>query len=101
MGSELQTYSRNQKLQLWSERVKACRESGLSVAEWCAANNISKFTYYDWQRKVFDSAKDATPTQFVEIKERPTSSRVVAIIHWKGYDIEITSVEALSRLLEC
>jgi hypothetical protein len=102
MGSELQTYSRNQKLQLWSERVKACRESGMTVAEWCAANNVNKFTYYDWQRRVFESAKEASgQTQFVELKERSAASGVVAVIHRRGYDIEITSMEALERLLEC
>jgi len=100
MGTELQVYSTNQKLQLWAERVKACRESGMSVADWCAANGLSKYTYYEWQRKVFAAAKaESGQTQFVEVRERTADTEVVARIHKTGYDIEIVSMDALIRLL--
>ena len=101
MGSELQVYTKQQKLQLWSERVKACRESGMSVADWCSANGISKYTYYEWQRKVFASANEAIQARFIELKEDTDNTSVVARIHRTGYNIEITSMEALMRLLTC
>ena len=102
MGTELQVYRTNQKLQLWAERVKACRESGMSVADWCAANNLSRYTYYDWQRKVFAAAKaESGQTQFVEVTDMAVNTEVVARIRKTGYDIEILSMDALIRLLKC
>ena len=38
------------KLAEWSERVQACRSSGLSVKEWCERNNVCSKTYYTWER---------------------------------------------------
>ena len=48
MGTELQVYAKNQKLQLWAERVRECRGSGKKVAEWCEEKGISRYTYYEW-----------------------------------------------------
>ena len=53
MGTELQIYKKSEKLQIWAARVRACRQSGKRVADWCEENGISKYTYYEWQRKVF------------------------------------------------
>ena len=36
MGTELQLYSKNERLQLWAEWVRKCRESGKTVADLCA-----------------------------------------------------------------
>ncbi|MBQ6148333.1 MAG: hypothetical protein IJI83_02160 [Oscillospiraceae bacterium] len=44
IGTELQVYKGNQKLQLGAERVRECRSSGMKVPEWCEANGISKYT---------------------------------------------------------
>lgn len=35
---------------IWQERIKACRASGMSIDLWCAANNISRKTYYRWEK---------------------------------------------------
>ena len=37
----------------WSQRVADCRNSGQSVAGWCAEHGIKPKTYYNWQKKVF------------------------------------------------
>ena len=34
----------------WSEKVQACRSSGLPVKEWCEQNNVCSKTYYTWER---------------------------------------------------
>ena len=102
MSTELQVYKNQQKLQMWAERVKACKSSGMKVDEWCAANNISKYTYYEWQRKVFDAARmESEQVRFVEIREGALSSDVIARIRKPGYDIEILSADALARILSC
>ena len=38
------------KLAEWSEKVQACRSSGLTVKEWCEQNHVCAKTYYTWER---------------------------------------------------
>lgn len=38
----------------WRERVVACRNSGLSVREWCQQEGISSKTYYRYERMILD-----------------------------------------------
>ena len=41
---------REMAIPIWQERIKACRASGMSIDLWCAANNISRKTYYRWEK---------------------------------------------------
>ena len=43
--------SQDVKMQQWAIMIKTCRESGLSVREWCRQNNISEQSYYYWLKK--------------------------------------------------
>ena len=36
----------------WAEQIQCCRESGLTVSEWCRENNINLKTYYYHLRKI-------------------------------------------------
>lgn len=36
----------------WTERIRQCRESGLTVTEWCRENSINPKTYYYHLRKL-------------------------------------------------
>ena len=40
------------RFQVWTERVRECHTSGMTVKAWCEQNNINQKTYYYWQRKV-------------------------------------------------
>jgi len=41
---------REMTIPIWEDRIKACRASGMSIDLWCAANNISRKTYYRWEK---------------------------------------------------
>ena len=45
MEKNLQAYNHNRKLVEWAQRVQSCRESGLSVRQWCDENGLSAKTY--------------------------------------------------------
>ena len=80
MGQNLQKYNSRQNLLAWSERIRACRESGMRVKEWCSANGIALSTYYSQQRKVFEAAKSAAEAEpqaaeFTEISLQEYASR--------------------------
>ena len=40
-------------LEVWKQRIMACRASRLSVREWCSQNAWSTSTYYRWEREAF------------------------------------------------
>ena len=101
MGTELQIYKKSEKLQIWAARVRKCRQSGKRVAEWCEENGISKYTYYEWQRKVFDAAKEAAEGPVFAEAVMRERQEVLARVKKNGYEIEIVSLEALKRLMEC
>lgn len=54
MGRELQMLNQQEKMEVWSKRISACRDRGQSVKNWCRDNNICEATFYKWQKKVFE-----------------------------------------------
>ena len=44
----------------WTERVRECRSSGLSVKAWCAGQGIKAATYYRWEHEVLTRADGGT-----------------------------------------
>ena len=44
----------------WSEMVRACRSSGLTVQQWCNSNGINIKTYYYRLRKVREALCEDT-----------------------------------------
>ena len=50
MCMDVRTMKHAAKLADWSEKVQACRSSGLTVRDWCEQNHICAKTYYTWER---------------------------------------------------
>lgn len=40
------------QMQQWSEMVRECQDSGMSVKSWCAAKEMSRNTYFYRQKRV-------------------------------------------------
>lgn len=89
MDNSLKALATNQLSQLWSERVKDCRSSGLSVKVWCSNNNVKVSTYYTWQKRLFKALTETveeaslaqSKTEFAEIPRehiQPISNQVPA-----------------------
>lgn len=68
MEESLQEQNASQRVRLWSERITACRSSGMSVRAWCKENGISEKTYYYWQRRIYQ--------QLVSTAEAPCFAEV-------------------------
>ena len=47
-----QTATRMIRLQSWAAQIHECRQSGLSVRQWCEGNGINIKTYYNRMTKV-------------------------------------------------
>ena len=99
MARELQTLNEQKKLALWAERVNACRSSGRIV---------KKQTYYRWQKRLFEMARQQQEGRFAEITpERVNRVDGIAVtVRVAGAEVDIRSgadaaiVETVLRVLK-
>jgi putative transposase len=108
---------RNQKRDLWEERITQCRKTGLSVKDWCQLNQISRSVFYYWQRRINNltsskkvQTQTAVPGTFIEIpiEHTPEQSGIeiqcndVTIRVEKSFDKEaLAKVVAVLREVSC
>lgn len=48
----IQELTQNEKYKFWYLKIKECKESDLSVQDFCERNNIKASTYYRYQQKI-------------------------------------------------
>ena len=108
MNSGLQVYNEQNKLAHWAQTVAQCRDSGLSVRQWCQEHGVNISSYYKWQRKVYAAAKAQQECRFVEVTPaQPVAVSSVAVtIRIAGAEAEIhngadaATVETVLRILK-
>ena len=88
MEKSLQAMTRQNNLAIWTERVQACRSSGLPVKTWCAENGIVPNTYFRWQKKVFDVAS-TEQGQFYEVPISVHKGKAVVSIEINGVTAQV------------
>lgn len=97
-------------INLWKQRIKNRKSSGLKVDDWCNQNHISRHTYYYWYRKLKDmEAEQKSVPVFAEVmedaKKQKNSSDISGInITWKEISITVTdpkSIKLAADLLRC
>ena len=101
MEKSLQTLNRQEKVAVWSERIAACRSSGISVRDWCEGNGISTASYYKWQKKLFCLAAQTAP-QFAEVCVAP-AAKISATVHLGNVSVDVHSgadAETTAMLLQ-
>ena len=96
MEQSLQVMSRQERLASWSEKIMACRNSGMSVRGWCQENGVAEKTYYYWQRRLFETLsqqqEEAAPA-FAEVTPpQPVRCGNVAVtVRMAGIEADIHS----------
>ena len=60
----------------WAERIRQCRESSLTVAEWCRENGINLKTYYYHLRKIRKEICEQIPVPVMTVPEMNSSVKV-------------------------
>lgn len=66
---ELQKTKHQLRLEEWKDRVQACRNSGMTIKNWCAEHGIREQTYYRWQKLVWEAG-----TQSITLACAPAQS---------------------------
>lgn len=112
MEQSLQVMSKQERLENWTARIAACRDSGMTVREWCRENGISEKTYYYWQRRLFDTLsqqRKAIQPAFAEItpsKMDHLDSGIAVTVRISGAEADIhtgadaATVETVLRILK-
>ena len=108
MSSALQVFNESNKVSEWAARITECRNSGLSVREWCEANHLCTQTYYRWQKRLFEMAQAQQEVRFAEVTPvRPVACANVAVtVRIAGAEVDIHSgadaatVETVLRVLK-
>ena len=108
MSSALQVFNENNKVSEWAARITECRNSGLSVREWCEVNHLRTQTYYRWQKRLFEIAQAQQEVQFADVTPvRPvTCGNVAVTVRIAGAEADIHSgadaatVEMVLRILK-
>ena len=112
MEQSLQVMSRQERLASWSEKIMACRNSGMSVRGWCQENGVAEKTYYYWQRRLFEALsrkqQEGVTPAFAEVTPAQSvrSGNVAVTIRMAGIEADIHSgadaatVEAVLRVLK-
>ena len=85
-----------------------CRDSGLSVRQWCQEHGVNISSYYKWQRKVYAAAKARQESRFVEVTPtQPVAVSGVAVtVRIAGAELGIhngadaATVEAVLRAVK-
>ena len=108
MSSALQILNENNKVSEWAARITECRNSGLSVREWCEANHLCTQTYYRWQKRLFELAQAQQEVRFADVTPSRSahSGHVAVTVRINGAEAEIHSgadaatVETVLRFLK-
>ena len=67
--NEIQTVTKNVRLQQWSSIIQDCKASGLKVDDYCSEHNISRNSYYYWLRKIKEAAIEQSGNIFAEVNQ--------------------------------
>ena len=77
----------NEKYKFWYFKIKDCKESGLSVKDFCDKNNIKPSTYYNYQQKIRNILCDQinensykNEVSFVSVEKQPHNNEKIIII---------------------
>lgn len=60
----------------WVERVRRCRESGLTVSEWCREKGINLKTYYYHLRKLRKELCEQIPVPVMTVPKMNSSVKL-------------------------
>lgn len=105
MGNSMVIVRKPESLELWQERISKCRNSGMTVADWCAKEGLSDKTYYYWHRKLRRLQEAETHSQqcsFYEIHQpNQSKAEISATLHYGGILVDVytgADEETLLRL---
>ena len=91
MEQGLQRLNAENRLAEWTQRITACRSSGMSVRQWCQGHGFTEKTYYYWQKRIFKLSQEQKQPKFAEISNLASSysPSTVATVEIQGTRVHV------------
>lgn len=96
MGNELTTREATKQVRLhqWQQIITERQSSGLTVAEYCKRNCLTRDKYFYWLRKCKEAMIENNPTVFAELTPRPVAKEIftprsVITLYLNGVNIDL------------
>ncbi|KHT61911.1 hypothetical protein RJ45_20490 [Photobacterium gaetbulicola] len=89
-------------MQLWQERLKQQKNSGMTIAAWCEQNQITQSQFYYWQKKLTVSSHE--PDSVIVPLSMPSFPMALVIETPCGYRISVNDASAMAlmpQLIRC
>ncbi len=90
MTKGLRVVKENSNLAEWTRQVEECRNSGMSIREWCEQKGIAQSTYMYRQPKVWKALNQQSRNAFIEMLLTVHASSVRAEIHNGADEVTLT-----------
>ena len=91
----------NEKVELWKNRIEACKSSGLTIRSWCKENKVSASQYHYWINKLYKE-ENCDDIKWAKVTLEPENNKTInenpIILHFHGAKIEIPK-EAIGEVL--
>lgn len=80
MGNELTAREATKQIRLhqWQQIITERQSSGLTVAEYCKRNGLTKDKYFYWLRKCKEAMIESNPTVFAELAPAQTAGETIS-----------------------
>jgi hypothetical protein len=75
---DIEKMDRAKRLRDWAEMASQCRNSGKTVAAWCAENGITPKTYYYRLKRVCEAIPEDKPASLPMPMERPVFAELAS-----------------------
>ena len=91
----------------WRRHVKACRESGMSQADYCRQQRLNPKTFSKWVRCEYPVGKTEPPLEVIPVQvtpSLPTAEAAVVLKLTQGVQLELSTAVSprwLAELLQC
>lgn len=87
--AEMMEIRDNYRLQQWSEIIRECQNSGMTVKAYCRQQGVSEKSYYYYLKKLRTMAVEASKVQLVQI-EPPEEEKKPDLLHIRYKESQIT-----------
>ncbi|UTV26476.1 IS66 family insertion sequence element accessory protein TnpA [Photobacterium atrarenae] len=88
--------TREDKMQLWQERLQHQKDSELTIAAWCDLHQIAQSQFYYWQKKL--TAISSEPDSVIVPVSVPSSPMALVVETPGGYRISVHDASAMALL---
>lgn len=84
------------RLRQWTQIIKTCQSSGMTVVGWCKQNSVNTKSYYYWLRRIRSNACESSELatqrkeqQIVPVAFRQTKISAAVTIHLPSISVDI------------